>query len=241
MKKLLAILVAVLMLASVLTAVTATAAAIEFTVAAKMAGDQVQVDLNVKGAGGKGACVFGPFVITFDDTKLSIPYTPASGLNNIDDTNFVVGNGTAAGGYEAIIVSDDLKSVKILYADAKGKVIAGDGTVLSLLFNVKAGAEGTVSFALSATDAAIVSSEEEELEFTAAGSASVDLVKATEKVTEKETEKVTEKETEKETIKETEKTTKGKEDPHDTGVATPIALLVLAAAAGVVLVKTKKS
>jgi len=170
MKKFITILIAVLILASVLSAVTATASVIEFTVSAKMAYDQIQVDLNVRGATGKNICVFGPFIIGFDNTKLSIPYTPASGLNNIDDTNFVVGNGTASGGYEAIIVSDDLKSVKILYADAKGKVIAGDGTVLSLFFDVKAGAGSAVSFSLSATDSAIVSNEEEEFEFTAGGS-----------------------------------------------------------------------
>jgi|GEM_PF-1818332 len=166
MKKLITILIAVLMLASVFSAVTATASLIEFSIVAKLRDKQVQVDLNVKGAAGKGICVFGPLVIGFDNTKLQIPYQPAGGISNIEDTNYQVGNGTANTGYEAITVSDDCKSIKILYADAKDRVIAGDGTVLSIFFEIKTGAADTVSFTLSASDKCVVgNSNGEEFDF----------------------------------------------------------------------------
>ena len=148
MKKIISVFIILSLFSSVFTqSILAAEDVVEFSLSAKRIGNQVKVDLNVKGAAGKEICVFGPIDIEFDDTKLEIPYKETGGFKNILSANYEIGCGTADSGYEAIVVTEDGKTVKILYVDIRGNTIKTDGTVLSLFFDVKN--DGNFKFTLN--------------------------------------------------------------------------------------------
>jgi len=154
MKKIIAIFI-ILMLFSSMFALNISAAEdiVEFSLAAKRIGNQVKLDVNVKGAAGKKIIIVGPLVIDFDGDKLSIPYE--SGLfdcvieiKNDGDSGFTNGLNTRTASLDVFWFNNN--QIKILYVDERGYYIAKDGTFVTLIFDIKTA--GDVKFILDYYD-----------------------------------------------------------------------------------------
>jgi len=157
MKKFIAILVAILMLAFVLSTGTASAEDGNFSLSATLSRDKKTVDVvvNVSGLAGKEIVVIDKLIITFDATKFSIPNYEVTRTDNngitytivyVEDDNFKVGAGTAIAGYDVVLMDNQ---IKILYCSTTGRQITSDGALITLKFDVIDGetAEGA-SFSL---------------------------------------------------------------------------------------------